>query len=835
MLIQGILLTFVEISPKNMKTPGRTLLSGSLVIFAVFLSGSISSAGRPSRTAPQYEGVIFTPGLYDSVTVYRDERGMPHIYATSEHDLYMAVGFVSAQERLWQMDLIRRSTTGRLSEILGKSFLQSDIFSRCLQVKEKSKLVVENEDPEIIACMQAYADGVNSFINSAGKRLPLEFRLLSYTPEPWSLEDIVNITGLLGWNLDSRNLLAEISNYQIVRKLGAQKASGLIPDWNNNTDPVYPDFVIDDTLISLTKSLVSSFNRITELGVTAFSGSNNWAVSGNRTETGKPLLSNDMHLSFTNPSIWMQMHQIVPGKLDVTGVLIPGEPFIVAGHNQKIAWGMTNLMVDNVDLYTEKLNPENRNQYLFNGEWKEIMNKSEIIKIKGGKQDTVVIGFTHRGPVISGLLNPENLSTKIKWSANNYFSGLKDLDDISLSMRWVGYDISDEVRSIYLIDRAAGWNDFRDGLKNFRAISQNFIYADIYGNIGLSTGGGIPIRKGNGIQIRNGDNDEFDWKGYVPFEQLPFSYNPVNGQVSSANNKTVNDDYPYFISQDFVAPYRINRIRQMLGEKEIFNAEDFKRMINDQHSDLARLLTPYILRLNSRPDELTASEAAALAALSDWDYDMNPRLTAPAIFEFFRISFRRNLLADELGDLYDGLYYMTSEYYIYELLTNGPDEWVDNINTVEKETLDDIVMQSFKDCIRSLTKQYGKNPEKWEWGKIHTITFMHPVGSVKILGCLYKLNSKRFGIGGSDHTVSPYFTFKPEFKVVYGASERHIFNTADWDESYSVIPGGSSGVPGSEFYLSQVKAYLSGQFYKDLFSENAVKTSAKHVLVLVPF
>ncbi len=206
-----------------MNTPGKILLSGLIIILATPASGFISSPGKTGRSSPQYEGVIVTPGLYDSVTVYRDERGMPHIYASSEHDLYMAVGFVSAQERLWQMDLIRRSTTGRLSEIFGKSFLRADIFSRCLQIKEKSKLVLENEDPEIVACMQAYTDGVNSFINSAGKRLPLEFRILSYKPEPWSLEDIINITGLLGWNLDSRNLLAEIFKLSASQEIRCRK------------------------------------------------------------------------------------------------------------------------------------------------------------------------------------------------------------------------------------------------------------------------------------------------------------------------------------------------------------------------------------------------------------------------------------------------------------------------------------------------------------------------------------------------------------------------------------------------------------------------------------
>jgi len=805
-----------------------------LAAFLVFLTSPVffQSSVAGNSTHSGYEGMLAVDGLTDTVTIYRDERGMPHIYASNEHDLYLAVGYVSAQERLWQMDLIRRSTSGRLSEIFGKSFIQVDIISRCLRINEKSGKILENEDPSIIACMQAFVEGINFFVINC-KTLPPEFRLLSYRPEPWSLEDIVNIIGLMGWSLGSRNLTAELFNYQLVRKTGAEKASSLIPDWDLATEIVYPDFVLNDTLISEARSLISSFDRIISLGVPLFSGSNNWAVSGERSETGKPLLSNDMHLPLNNPSIWLPMHQIVPGKINVTGVIIPGEPFVVAGHNEKIAWGMTNLMVDDIDLYTERINPENRDQYYFNGQWRDLKKITEIIKIRGGKQNQVTIGFTHRGPVITGLINPDNLPSRVKWMGYDYLSGLENLQDVSLSFKWAGFDPSDEVKGIYLLNRAQNWNDFRSGLVFFNSISQNFIYSDIYGNIGLNVGGGIPLRKGNGIMIRNGETDEFDWKGYVPFDQLPFSFNPPDGSVSSANNKTASN-YPYFISQDFVAPYRIERIRDMLSQKELFSPDDFKRMITDQQSVLARLLTPFILKLKDRRNELSLIENSMIDTLADWDMRIYPERIAPSVFEFFRICFKKNLFADDLGDLYDDMYYMTGEYYIYRIVSGDADEWVDDINTQEKESLDDIVMKSFKEGIEMLSKDHGKNPAKWQWGRIHTIAFIHPLGSVKILGFLYKLNSKEYPVGGSDHTVCPYFSFKPGFRASNGASIRHIFNTADWDESFSVLPGGISGVPKSEFYLSQVDTYLRGRFYRDLFSEKAVKSSVKYQLLLKP-
>jgi penicillin amidase len=551
------------------------------VIFAL-PAGSVTSETSKKEKCPGYDGELVIPGLTGEATVYRDIKGMPHVYAGNEHDLYLAAGFISAQERLWQMDLIRRSSTGRLSEIFGKSFIQTDMFARFLRIKEKSRMVIEKEDVEILNCMQAYADGVNAFIRSAGRKLPVEFRILSYEPEEWKLEDIANTIGFLGWNLATRNLTSELFNYQLIKKLGAVKASQLIPEGKTLTDLVYPDFILKETLINDVRSIISSSWRIAELGITPFSGSNNWAVSGSRTETGKPFLSNDTHLSLTCPGIWMQMHQVIPGKLNVTGALIPGQPFVVIGHNEKIAWGATNMMVDDVDLFAEKINPENLNQYYFNGEWKNMENVSEIIKVRKGHDDTLNIKLTHRGPIISGL---------------------KETEDISLSMRWSGYDFSDEIKAVYLLNRAGTWDDFRTGLKVFRSINQNFAYADVDGNIGLQAGGGIPVRKGPGIMIRNGETDEYDWKGYVPFDKLPSSFNPVNGYVVSANNKTVTDDYPYYISSEFALPYRLTRIRQMLDEKDIFKPDDFISMINDQHSDFAGLLVPLILRLNTRSGE----------------------------------------------------------------------------------------------------------------------------------------------------------------------------------------------------------------------------------------
>jgi len=793
-----------------MKTFKIIMLSLLSLLVIVVVAGLLIISGVKNGAVPKYNGELTLSGLESDVTVFRDERGMPHIYADNEHDLYFAIGYVMAQERLWFMDLVRRVTTGRLAEVMGADLAETDKFLRCLEMTEKSKLVLSNEDPVILSYMQAYADGVNKYIGDAGKKLPPEFRILGYKPDPWKLEDIANIIGYMGWDLAKDNMTADLFYYQLVKKIGAEKALQIIPDFKAVSSVVFPGFTLDEKLLKDAISIISSLDKLEALGVSSFSGSNNWAVSGSRTTTGKPILSNDMHLGFGSPGIWMQMHQVIPGKLNVTGVVVPGEPFVVAGHNEKIAWGMTNLMVDDIDLFAEKINPENPDQYYFNGEWKNMVVKKEIIKIKGGKVDSVLIKYTHRGPVISGF---------------------NKISDAALSMRWSGFDYSDEVRSVCLLNRAAGWDDFRDALRSFNSVSQNFVYADTEGNIGLNTGGGIAIRKGNGSLIRNGETDESDWKGYVPFEQLPFSFNPANGYVSSANNRTVDESYPYYISSGFALPYRINRIRQMLDEKEVFNMDDFKKMILDQHSDYAALLTPHILKIEENGRTLTPEEMSALAELKNWDYDMNAGLVAPSVFEFFRPVFARNLLSDELGDLYPSLFGTAREYYIYRILKSGPDNWVDNINTPEKEILDDIIYLSFKEAVSDLKSKYGEDQTKWTWGSIHKITIEHPLGSVKILDRLFNFNSDSYSVGGSSHTVSPY-TYAAGFKVNHGASERHIFNTADWDESFTITPTGASGVPASEFYLSHTKDYIEGKFYKDAFTESAVKAAAKYTLIL---
>lgn len=783
----------------------------AVIIVAILLAGAIIVPSLRKSGLPELSGEKNITGLSADVKVIRDERGVPHIYASNEHDLYFMTGYITAQERLWQMDMVRHATQGRLSELFKRDMFDTDYFLRALGMPEKSRLVLENEDPEILAGLQAYADGVNAWIGETGKKLPPEFRILGYEPEPWTMVDITNIIGFIGWDLASSNLSNEITNYKLGMKLGPEKAAELIADWNLVDEVVFPDFRLNEKIFNDAMAAIGSIKQLEELGIVTLSGSNNWAVSGTRSETGKPILSNDMHLGLNVPGFWMQVHQVIPGKLNVTGVIFPGEPFVVAGHNDRIAWGMTNLGVDDIDLFVETVDSTGNN-YLYNGEWLPFREVEHVLKMNDDSSQTRVIKYTHHGPVISGM---------------------RGIDDALLTMRWSGYDHSDEIKAVYLLNRAGNWDEFRTALSNFRAISQNFAYADVEGNIGLNTGGGVPVRKGTGLLPRRGETDEYEWKGYVPFDLLPSSFNPEEGFVSSANQRTVDKNYPFFISGDFSMPYRIMRIREMAAEKQVLGIEDFRRMITDNHSAYAAMLTPVILKEAETISDMDETEKAAIEELKGWDYSMDASLIAPSLFEFIRIEMARHLLGDELGELYGSSLGRQHDFYIYSMLKKGPDRWVDNINTPEEENMEMIIVQSIRSAVDTLSARYGVYGSGWQWGKIHTLTLEHPLGAVKILDRLLGLNSKTYAVGGSYHTVEPY-SFRDNFTANHGASERHIFNTADWDQSLTVIPTGTSGIPGSPFYLSQSDTYVNNGFYTEPFTEAAVEAAKKYEMVFRP-
>jgi len=769
-----------------------------------------------TRAVPDYNATLTLSGISEEVTVFRGAYGVPHIYAQNEADLYRAVGYVMAQDRMWQMDLMRRVCDGRLSEILGKKFIDTDLLMRSLRMSEKSRMVVEHTDKKLIELARAFADGVNQYIENHKNKLPPEFTILGYSPDKWEIIHSVNLVGYMAWDLNTA-WGSEVLLDKMRAKFGEEMVVDLVYDYPKEKSLIYPDFKLELAKLDIKNNFLRHGRLLNEMGLFVFSGSNNWAVSGKKSVTGKPLLANDMHLGLNAPGIWYQMHQVVEEKLNVTGVLLPGQPMIVAGHNDHIAWGFTNVMVDGMDFYLEKVNPDNPNQYEFNGEWRNMEVREETINIKDSEPIKKKLRFTHRGPIISEF---------------------KGMDNKAVSMRWIGNEYSNELRTLHLFSKARNWEDFKNAASTFAATSQNIVYADVEGNIGLYCSAGVHIRDaGNAISISPGWTDEYDWKGQVPFEKLPHSYNPERGFVSSANNKTVDNDYPYYISSWFVQSHRIDRIREMLEEKDKLSIDDFKRMHADHKSKLVEEIREDIIDEVKNSDNLTALEKQSLEIFTSWDGVLTRESPATSIFETFYGEFIKNVFADEMGDELFEEYIsggIRKTYAIQNLFRNKKSPWFDNVNTVEiKETFTHMVRKSFKDAVNILSGQLGANPVEWQWGKIHKLTLSHPMGSVKILDRLFKFNRGPFEVGGSFHTVCPYtYSFKKPFAVTHGASQRHIYDTSNWDRSLVVIPTGVSGIPAGDHYCDQTELYVNNKYHSDYFSRELVEKNAKYKMII---
>ncbi len=787
----------------------KKLLKFLLIFILILLIGQYFYIQHFKKSAlPDYNKDIKISGLKKPVQVFRDAYGVPHIYAKNEADLYKVVGYVTAQDRLWQMDLLRRVTQGRLSEIFGEKTIDTDEFLRKLRIPDNSKKLLPEIDEKAKKSIEYFAQGVNQYINDHKDNLPFEFRMLGYKPEDWKPEHSLNLVGFMAWNLELGYKMEVVLN-QLKDKISPEKYKLLFPDYKRNNTYAYPSFEFQDS-IKLDEKLVAVLDQISNISPDIFNGSNNWVVAGKKSTTGKPIFSNDMHLGLNVPGIWSRMHQVIDGKLNVTGVTLPGSPFIVAGHNQKIAWGMTNVMLDGADFYVETINPQNKAQYQLNGEWKDMEVRNEKIFVKDkDKPIERTLYFTHRGPVISKF---------------------GDIQTKPVSMHWVGNEESREIEALYFVNRANNWKEFIEAIKGFNSVSQNIAYADTEGNIGLHLTGKIPKRTAPGYFFYPGNTDKYDWKGFVPYDSLPSEYNPERGFVSSANNKSLSDEnYPYYITEWYDLPYRIKRIRQMINAKNKLSTGDIQDMLKDHISLQAAELKPVLIKYLSKA-KLNSKEKKALDILKNWNNDYATNKSAPLIFEQTLIQFTKNIAKDEMGETLFKSFnssLLFSKYLLQNVILQEDNLWCDDINTKEKEDFSFMIQKSFKEAIAKIDKLYG-GIEKAKWGDIHQLSLQHPIGKVKIIDWLLNLNRKFKAPGGSN-TVNPFtFNYDHPYDSDFGASEKHIFNTKNWDKSYSILPTGISGIPGSKHYLDQAEKYVKGEILPDLFSKDEIEKNAKY-------
>jgi len=786
-----------------------------IIVFVLIFGGGFYINKLKHQALPDYNKNLTLEGIRQPVEVKRDSFAIPHVYAQNENDLYTAVGYLMAQDRLWQMDFFRRVTQGRLSEIFGKRTLDADVLMRSLRIPEKSEGVLDSSPIEVVDALKAFSNGVNQYIQSHKESLPPEFELLGYKPQQWKPVHSVNLLGFMAWDL-SPSWNVETLLYRIASELPKEKYQLLIPVLEKQESTAYPDYEHPGKGNQSLLELKNVMDTMEEMGVSVFTASNSWAVSGEKSNTGKPMLANDMHLGLSAPGIWYQMHQVVKDEMNVTGVLLPGAPFVICGHNDTIAWGMTNMMVDDMDFYHETLHPEDTSKYRVNGQWKDLRTAREQIATKEG--DTVIrpISYTHRGPIISAL-------KKVKEP---------------ISMRWGGNDFSNELRSVYLLNRAASWHDFKKAVRTFRSINQNITYADINGNIGMYSCGGVPIRNGPGIGVFPGDTTQYDWQGMVPFDELPNTFNPEQGFVSAANNKTVSAKYPYHISHWFALAPRIDRINEVLQQEKKFSVEDFKALQTDFTSKLVPALKPKIMNVIQKAEKFSTIEKEAMELLKQWNGNYQPESQGAAIFEQFYLTFVRNLVFDELGPaLYKD--FLGNSILVKNLVKNiwahPESKWCDNVNTSgKKEQFSDIILESFRQTVDTLVKKRSEKPLSWKWGSLHTLTLRHPLtrGS-KMVNKVLNMNQGPFQVGGSFHTVGCYgYSYVNPFEVNHGASQRHVYSTANWDSSRTVIPTGISGIPASEHYRDQTRLYINNRYHRDFFSQKEVAKNVRYEMII---
>lgn len=774
-----------------------------------------------------YEGELSMVELSAPVTVYTDDFGVPHVYAENEEDLFFAAGYIQASERLYKMDIIARAVEGRLAEAFGPDLIEDDKYLRTWGFHRIAKNVVSNVSPETRILLERGLAGINAYIDSHENDLPVEFKIAGHKPIHWTLEHVVGYARLMGHDL-CLAWMPEVIFGGVLDKLGDELARELYPVYPDTKPYIVPQ--VPKNFSSVAESIFRSENRIREITGAGGShiGSNSWVLGGELTESGKPILCNDPHLQYSQPPVWFEMH-LVGGRFDVAGVTLAGVPAVILGQNQHFAWGFTNVMVDDTDFYVEVTDDEHPDQYFYDGEWRDMILHEEIIEVKGEEAVVHIVRETLHGPII-----------------NDVHKVLSANDSPPIAMSWVGNYLTSEVDAFIDLNTATNWEDFSSAVEKFWIPGQNMIYADLEGNIGWRPAVALPLRApGTGLVPLPGDDPQWDWQGFVPFEEMPYQYNPEQGYIATANNKTIGDEFPYYISAYWEPPARANRIHEQLnlpGKK--YTVADMKDLQNDFLSDHARDLTPIFLELLQGQQFDNPNMTDAVNALLIWDYVMDKDEPAAAIFNVLWVKFAYNLYGDEMdliGDEFkDGFFKLANislrnAIYLLEPIPNSA--WFDDVSTEDiAETATDILVRSLGETVEELESLFGASVQDWVWADMHTLTHKHPMAQVKVLDWLLDLNVGPFPAAGSGTTVNnmEYRMYDP-YDVVLGPSVRHIYDFANFDtDGLSILPTGQSGNPRSPHYADQAEMFNAGQYRTLPINKATIESAGYRKLVMKP-
>jgi penicillin G amidase len=728
----------------------RKVLKYINLSIAVFLAaGVVVVYWIAYRPLPRVSGTIGAP-IARQATIARDSLGVPHISAGGWEDAIFLQGFVTAQDRLWQMDAMRRAAAGDLAEVFGTVGLEADREARRFRMRRIAEAHYRTLPAAERAVFAAYARGVNHFIETHRNRLPLEFTLSGYEPRPWSAVDSILV--------------------------GLQMYRTLTFSWRDKTQK--------QMMLAGGDPAKVNFLFPSRTGSEYQPGSNAWAISGKHTTSGKPILASDPHLEFNAPAVWYTVHLKAPG-LNVTGVSLPGVPCVIIGHNERIAWGMTNLYYDVQDLYMETLDPQT-GRYRFRGQTEQARLEQEVIPVKGQRASTVVQLVTRHGPVVFA-------------DRNRY-----------MSLRWTAAEPGAFQFPFLDVDRARNWDEFTAALKRFPGPGQNFVYADVDGNIGYHATGLLPIRRNyEGDVPVDGSSGDFEWDGFIPFEQLPASYNPESGMIVSANQNPFPADYPYRVHGGFAPHYRSRQIRDLLLRHDGWKPAGMLAIQKDVYSAFSNYLAHRVVLACDRRHVTNPELIDAIAVLRAWNGQMEKDLAAPMVVSLVYQHLRRevaNVASPGKGDIYD---MQAAPAVLQQIVESGAGGWF--------KDLDETLVRCLSDGVAEGSRSQGANVSRWRYGRYNELTIKHPIGNeIPVLGRFFNIGP--IEMSGSSTTVK-------QTTRRLGPSMRFVADLSNWDQSLHNLTIGESGQILSSHYKDQWDAYYAGTSFPMQFDHVDAKST----------
>jgi penicillin G amidase len=852
------------------------IVLGAVVLAALLAGGAALWLFRSSF--PRTRGTIAVKGLQAPVQVLRDRYGVPHIRAANMRDLYFAQGYVTAQDRFWQMEFWRRIGSGKLSELFGKKTLGADVFLRTVGFRRAAEQDYAAMDPEEKNILLAYSDGVNAYIsNRKPRQLGLEFALLRLQGvplkvEPW--EPVNSLTWLKLMALDlGANMRKELYTMDLIQSMGLEKTRDFLGPYRYGEMPVivsnaelpasllkkpsaaatrYPD-PTDEQLAALSgvsTRLVGNFDLRTSfgLGTGPGIGSNDWVIAGSRTATGKPILANDPHLGIQMPSIWYevdlycsspdeQMGKPAGGPFHVRGFSFPGDPGVVIGHNDRIAWGVTNANPDVQQLYIEHVNPENPAQYEVDGRWVDMKIHREQITVHGQDDPVIVMAReTRHGPIIT---DEGALAGYRGFAINPHGEFPMNLTLSALALKWTAFMRNRTFHSVVLLDQARNFQEFRAALRLWDIPSQNFVYADVDGNIGYQMPGLVPIRKkGDGSVPSPGWTDDYEWTGFIPFEDLPWSLNPAKGYIASANNPVTTRSYKYFIGGDFDYGYRARRIVDMIeGSAAKITVSDVEAMQGDTLNILAREILPLLVALPLKGAARTARDT-----LMAWNDRMDPQSPGAALYayfwqslleEVFKTRFPTSLWNPEAA-LDDNSRQMN---IISVMLKDSRHPLWDDPTTLDvRESRDDVLALALEKAVKRGTRAQGPDMRKWRWGKAHTAVFRNLTFGMSGIPIIERIfNRGPFPVaGGFQQVFCTDWKASQPFGVANVSSMRQVIDLSDLSRSVMIHTTGQSGHPGNRHYDDMIGPWKDVKYHPSLWDDASLESSRPQRLTLTP-